>query len=237
MVWDKNIPIGTSFLSIGDDIIRDNQAAAEAAIDLEHYFQTGGVQTGRHKFPRGTSTGGGNDRDTDPVAWQDGSLFLANDVRSGKHVVELYNGGAWDRLDVDPLDGSGDPTLPRTSERSLFKTCQHANWDVITATGSVPALLTIDYSGSPYKRHVITQDTQIQAPINVVAGKASTVELELVQDGVGNHAVSFVGSTFYAVGGTSPIIAIAANSPTTLYITARSDGTFRVSSEPGLGVI
>ena len=46
MAWDKTLPDGAVDIAVGDDKIRLNNAAIETAIDLEHQFVTGGLQTG-----------------------------------------------------------------------------------------------------------------------------------------------------------------------------------------------
>jgi len=48
MVWDKEKPQGNQKIRLSDDEIRANNAALEAAIDLDHDFTTGGTQTGEH---------------------------------------------------------------------------------------------------------------------------------------------------------------------------------------------
>lgn len=48
MVWDKNKPAGSQKLRLSDDELRANNAAIEAAFDLDHDFTTGGTQTGEH---------------------------------------------------------------------------------------------------------------------------------------------------------------------------------------------
>jgi len=51
MTWDKNKPSGGTKLRLADDMIRENQAAIEAAMAEGHEFATGGEQTGKHVAP------------------------------------------------------------------------------------------------------------------------------------------------------------------------------------------
>ena len=51
MTWDKNKPSGGTKIRLADDMIRENQAAIEAALAEGHEFATGGEQTGKHVAP------------------------------------------------------------------------------------------------------------------------------------------------------------------------------------------
>lgn len=46
MVWNKDLPAGSVAFNLGDDAIRANNYAIEAAFSAEHVFATGGDQTG-----------------------------------------------------------------------------------------------------------------------------------------------------------------------------------------------
>jgi len=54
--YDKTLPSGSASIRIGDDKIRDNFAALEEALLVEHNFpdNAGGSRRGRHKFGVGT---------------------------------------------------------------------------------------------------------------------------------------------------------------------------------------
>jgi len=49
MAWDKEKPAGGDEVATVDNSIRTNNAALEAAVNEEHSFATGGVQTGEHR--------------------------------------------------------------------------------------------------------------------------------------------------------------------------------------------
>lgn len=50
MAWNKDLPSGTVALNLGDDAIRANNYAIEAAFGQEHEFTTGSTQSGYHTF-------------------------------------------------------------------------------------------------------------------------------------------------------------------------------------------
>lgn len=54
--YDKTLPSGSASIRLGDDKIRDNMAALEEALSVEHNFpdNAGGSRRGRHKFGVGT---------------------------------------------------------------------------------------------------------------------------------------------------------------------------------------
>jgi len=53
-VWNKALPADNTVFRVADDLIRANNDAIETALDAEHYFATGGTQTGAHR-PGGAS--------------------------------------------------------------------------------------------------------------------------------------------------------------------------------------
>jgi len=72
MTWDKNKPSGGTKLRLADDMIRENQAAIEAALAEGHEFSTGGNQTGKHTTP--TFVDNGADP-AQPTATNEGTLY------------------------------------------------------------------------------------------------------------------------------------------------------------------
>lgn len=48
-VWDATKPADSTIFRVADNLIRDNNAAIEAALNAQHVFVTGGAQTGVHR--------------------------------------------------------------------------------------------------------------------------------------------------------------------------------------------
>ena len=84
MAFDKSLPKGTDKIRDSDDMIRANNAALEDAIGQEHYFITGGDQTGYHKFPFGTTA-------ERPAAGHAGRIYLNTETLQ----VERDTGSDW----------------------------------------------------------------------------------------------------------------------------------------------
>ena len=237
MVWDKVTPIGTSKISAGDNTIRGNNAALETALDEEHAFTTGGVQTGRHTFNIDTEA----NRGTASPVYQDGGIFLANNVatRTSNLVLQVLDAGVWESVDIEPLD-SGDtglPTLPRVNSQSAFTACQFATFETITTGAGSPRTCAIDLATSPAKYVVAIDDTIISNPTNPLAASSTTVMLEILMDAGAPHTITF-GSEYRTPAGISPAIdTTATTGRTVLFITQLNTAgpvTYLVSSSPGL---
>ena len=84
MSWDKNKPAGSDLVPDVDDEIRTNNDALETALNLEHDFSTGGGQTGKHKFPVGTTA-------NRPAASIAGRIYLNTETNS----IERDTGSDW----------------------------------------------------------------------------------------------------------------------------------------------
>ncbi len=229
MAFDKNNPPGNTGISIGDNSIRDNNAGIETALTAEHDFATGLTQTGRHKF--GIDTEANRNLISD---WVNGSIFLANDVRTGKLVLQAYNSGAFEEVDVEP--GGATPTLPRLDSQSDFISCQHATWDDVTPAPGSPDTLAVDLDLSPSKSATIIGNTIISNPTNEVAGKDTTVKLEVIMDVTGGHTITW-GTKYFTPGGVTPNIATGANARTMLYLSKTRAGNYLVSTAADMLVI
>lgn len=234
MAFDKTLPDGDASIGIGDNVIRDNNAALDDGLNLEHYFTTGGNQVMRHRFARDTLT---NRTVASPV-FEDGSIFFQTDLRSGRLVIQVRDGGAWENVDIEPMDSATSliPTLPRLDSRSDFITCQFATYDQITPTvdGAGPdEIIAIDLALSPFKYATLEEDTTISNPINSLTGKGTTVALELVQDVTGGHIVTF-GNAYRTPGGVVPSLDESANARTMVYFTVLQANTVLVTTVPGI---
>lgn len=234
MAWDKDLPDGDVGIDLGDDAIRANNAAAETAFDLEHRFATGGNQSGRHTFVQDTTVNLDALSDTDA-----GSIGFSTDERSGYYVGMIHDGSNFESMDVEPVDGSGNPTLPRVNAPSKFTRLQwalvyNATGDIVSAT---PDTLEIDLEQGPFQYATLTNDTLITGVSSAgnQSGYSTTLFLEVIQGGGGGHLVTFNSpSPFIAPYGVAPIVNQLSGYRTVLQFTKSHDGLWVVSSLPGL---
>lgn len=224
MAWDKDLPSGSLDIAQGDNAIRANNAAIESAFGQEHEFSTGGTNAGRHKFGSGNSAA-----QAAITTWQNGSIYFRTDLRSGKIVLQRYSGSAWVDLDVYQTD------IPRTDEQSPYTVTQWGTWASVTPGAGTPDTLAIDLSLSPYKYATIVGDTIISNPTNALASNGTTCLLFLTMSGAG-HVITW-GSNYRTVGGITPAVASASGAKTLVYIQSCQDGTYAVTTLPGLAAI
>lgn len=221
MAWDKNLPAGGADIAQGDNVIRDNNAAIETALGQEHEFSTGGVNAGRHKF------GSGDNAARDAITtWVAGSIWFNTEVRSGSICVQRWSGSAW--VNVDVFQSS----LPRTNERSPYTVTQWGTWASVTPAAGTPDTLAIDLSLSPYKYATIVGDTLISNPTNALASNGTTCLLFLTMSGSG-HVITW-GNNYRTPLGVTPAIASTSGFKTLVYIQSCQDGTYAVTTMPGL---
>lgn len=224
MSWDKTNPGGSTSFAQSDDEIRNNNDAIETAVDAEHRFATGGNQSGRHEFEADTTTNLGGVSDVPDDGW----LGWSTDERSGRHTLMTTRSGSVEPADVEPVDGSSNPTLPRVNDRSKFTVCQFAEWEEVTPGAGTPNTLAVDLTGSPLKYATITADTEIQTPTGSISGHGTVVTLDLVMSG-GAWDITFT-SNYKAVGGT--IVVGGASTRTRLTLQVMQTGGILVSSTP-----
>lgn len=223
MAWDKDVPAGSTKVSASDDLIRANQAAIETAVDQEHAFATGGTQTGRHSFDRDTEA----NRDAASPAYENGGIFFATDVRSGYHVLQVKDSGTFENVDVNPVDGSSLPTLPRVNAQSRFTVAQFGKWEALTiSSGNV----AVDLSKSARRSLTLTEDVTFTNPTNTIADHATSILVDLSQDGTGGRTISW-GSAYRSVTG-SVQIATGASEKTLISIQSMTGGIYIVTTIP-----
>jgi hypothetical protein len=199
MVWDKNQTLGSIPRNLFDDKVRENNTALETAVDAEHYFATGGVQHGRHKFGVGTeairnaigdlttgalwvATGLGSDAQLQ-VRWQDTAIPGDDWVTVALELLELRN--VW--------------TKPQETAY------------VFIPTGPAP---TPDLSLGPAFVVQGDQTIAIGTPLNLpAAGNALSFTIEIVVTGAGLFPLSFSGQYRFPSG----------QAPTTTSATGISD--------------
>ena len=236
MAFDKTLPDGDASIGIGDNVIRDNNEALDAGLNLEHYFTTGGNQEMRHRFARDTLVA----RDAPAVAWQDGSIFFRTDLRTGRLVIQVYDVGAWENVDIEPMDSATSliPTLPRLDSKSDFIACQYATWLSVPPTVGGPGdQIAMDFATSPLKYSTLDDDTEVVNPTNEESGKGTTVILALLQDGTGGRTVTWQ-SEYRTAGGETPVVDESPNANTLCYITSlQFDNQYLVTTVPNISII
>jgi len=216
MAWDKNLPDGAVNIAQGDDAIRANNTAIEAAMDFEHEFATGGVVTGRHKFQLATKAT--IDALTDPTV--DGALALASDPRPNASLVYFdLTSGDWLYVDV----GTGD--VARIDEIGSWTKMQSSLWDSVTPSGG---FLAVNLAESPSKYATITTDITFSNPINPVASHSSNVMFMVTWSGAG-HTVSW-GSEYVSSNGTAIPYSTGSGDITVFYMSRLQDGNTLVTS-------
>jgi len=225
MAWDKTLPPGGSKISVGDNSIRDNNEELEDSLYLEHHFETGEIAdpNGRHKFGVDiTAT-------RDGLTGRDGMIYFLTDVTNREKVLSLYSSG-WENADVEPLDGSGNPTLPRVNGQSKFTVTQWADVeDVVPGGGEV----AIDLDASPFKNATISGDTEIANPTGTEpANHTTTIQLELINSGAG-HAIT-LGSDYRTVYNAGLVYDSADGRTNVFYLSRLKDGRWLVTVAGGL---
>lgn len=224
MAWDKTLPNGSANIAQGDNAIRDNNQAIETALGQEHEFSTGGTNAGRHKFVSGNAAA-----QSAITTWQNGSLFFRTDLRTGNIVLQRYSGSAWVSVDVYQLD------IPRTDEQSPYTVTQWGTWAPVTPGAGSPDTLAIDLALSAYKYATIVGDTIISNPTNALAANGTTCLLFLTMSGAG-HVITW-GNNYRTPGGVTPAISAGSGAKTLVYIQSCQDGTYAVTTLPGLAAI
>jgi len=227
MVWDKDIPTGASFVSQGDNTIRANNAANEAAVDLEHYFATGGTQDGRHKI------GIGNDaaRDFAIPSPLDGNIWLNTKDYSanGWMILQVYyaTGVAWKDTgyldaNVAELDTAQVWSAGQAGTYTTFSTSSSDwNWNCDTSQyfkGTLPDAGT----------------REIQAPTGTLfaSNNAGSWTLEVTQAPTTASTLTLDPTYFFPAYGGQPPISTVLGSINMVYVTLRSNSTFFYSVVP-----
>lgn len=218
MVWDKTIPVGSQKLNLSDDALRANADALETALDKQHYFATGGTQTGDHRIPTGDTTARTGEYGTPQL----GNIFLHDKdlVDHGWYVLQVYDGASW--IDIGFLDTD----VVRLSEPQVFTAGSVGTWVDVTVAAGVFAWDLDD--GNFFRTSAATPiiaATLVQNPTGTLDAGANAchVTLELHMDGAGAHAVTF--DTDYLPGWTAqPPVNPGANKVTLVHLTRRADG-------------
>lgn len=225
MAWDKDKPSGGDDAGELDNYVRTNNAALESAVDTEHYFATGGSQTGRHKFGFGTTAV------RNALTPQENMIFFNTDAYSGSvdltHiVVQGYHSGSWRNLDVVQSN------IFRTDAKTRSTVPQFSDWlNVPISAGNVAC----DLATSPSKYVTLTQSVTLQNPINdyAVGTARADVVFDFIQNGTGGWTVTF-SNNYRSAYGLVPVISTAPGSRTRLYISGTQEGKYLVSTAPSM---
>jgi hypothetical protein len=222
MAYNKNLPDGDDDAAKLDDDCRENFESAEDAIGLEHYFITGGDQTGRHKFPTGNTAARNVLANV-----RDGMVYYNTDALAGYIVQQVRVGGAW--IDISVIDSN----IPRKNEQGAFTKPQFAVWEDLASPGGI---VTIDFNTSARKRLTISSNVTISNPVNSVALSGSDVILDVLIGGLGGWTITW-GSDYRAANLLRPVVSTVAGQLTRVYISGTGDFKFLVSTLPNYGAI
>lgn len=222
MAFDKTLPDGDEDAAKLDDDIRENNESLEDALFLEHYFQTGGDQTGRHKFPSGNTAA------RDALAnVRNGMIFYNTDALAGYVVMQYRLGGAW--VDIGVVDAN----IPRKNQQGAFTKPQFGIWENISPVAGV---LTIDLNTSPRKYATISGNVTIANPVNGVALSGCDIILDILISGAGGWSITW-GSDYRAANLLRPVVSTVTGQRTRVYISGTGDSKFLVSTLPNYGAI
>lgn len=221
MSWDKNKANGDEDAALLDDRVRENDAALETALDLEHYFATGGAQHGRHRFGRGTQS-----NRTGLANVVDGMIYFVTDLVSGQIVPTIRDAGAWVSLTVY------DVLISRLNLQNLWQKPQYATWESISLSGGN---LTLDFSTAPKKKANIGSNFTILNPTNdsPMPGASAEIILDLTITGAGNWTATW-GNKYRSADGMTPVIAAATGKITRVFISGMADGNYLVTTLPDI---
>ena len=118
MSWDKNKPAGSDLVPDVDDEIRTNNDALETALNLEHDFSTGGGQTGKHKFPVGTTA-------NRPAASIAGRIYLNTETNS----IERDTGTDWVDI-INSWASANNAVFPSGTQMVFYQDTAPPGWTI-----------------------------------------------------------------------------------------------------------
>jgi hypothetical protein len=220
MTWDKAKPDGNLSIALGDDDIRTNNDALEPALDFEHGFATGGVQTGRHKFSLDTKAN--IDVQSGPLT---GSIAIATDPRPNGSLVH-YTGTAWVYTDI------GVGNVAYVDEVGDWTAMQNSTWLQVVPAAS---LIAVDASLSAAQYATISGNITISNPTNTVAGSAASIMLEITM-GAGSLTISW-GNNYHAANGAAPVFGDSNGDINVFLLSRLQAGTWLVTSVSDISVI
>ena len=220
MTWNKNLPDGDKKLSLGDDDLRANAAAIEAAFDLEHDFTTAAGQTGRHHFGYGNTAA--RNAATGIAA---GTLWFNTEIATPNTVLQVYDGAAWDDLDVF------NAQVPRLNLQNVWTKAQWAGFSSITPGAGSPMTLAIDFAAGQRQYATLTAATKFVNPTHPVAASGSELLIDITMGGAGGYAITW-DNLYVSSNGLTPVISSGVSEVTRVFISALQNGKYLVSTAP-----
>lgn len=206
MAFNKNAPAGSTILSVADDIHREQYTALEDALTMEHDFQTGGTQTGRHKFRVGPSP--------EPAGLITGELFFNTDIVESNIVMEVWSGSEW-TTQFDLLLGL----------ENTWGLSQSADWTVLPIdTGITPDFSLYNFvavSTAPGGLFAVAD------PVGHAAGSGASFVLEITSTNIVT-TFSWGNEYVFEFGTKAPITGVV-GAVDLYFITRRSDGKYHVT--------
>lgn len=209
MVWDKTRPSGSAKINTLDNLLQDNNAALETALDLEHTFQTGGTQTGRHQFGVGTTAARFS-----PTGLT-GAVYFNTDRVAGEVVIDVSNAGVWVETDYGLTDVSQKWTETQYTTYVDFTvdtvpTPYEANWDATAGN---------------FRKLDMTGNTIINNPSPALPAQSGASFVFQINQGAGGHSLTF-GTDFVEQWGAQPDVNQGAGTNSFVYVTLRRDGKY-----------
>ena len=224
MVWNELLPDGSKALNLGDNDLRANNAANEAAFDLVHYFATGGSQTGLDKSQSGsTST-----RDSTISSPALGNLWL-NTINLSSHgflVLQRYDGADW--IDVGPYS-----LVPYLDDANVWTGANVETYEAVTEAGGGPGN-TWDWAlnESTAWKGTLDDDTILNNPTGslIAADRRCSVVVQVTQDAAVARTLTF-GTNLLPAWGSQPAVNQTLSAITFIHMTLRSDQKWIYSVE------
>ena len=217
MVWSSSRPDGGAKMNVSDNDLRENAVAEEAAIDAEHYFATGGSQTGRHKWGMGSTA----TRDSTITSPASGNSWI-NDtylVSHGFYVFQVYDGAAW--KNVSPYD-----LIPYLADANVWTGANVETYTAVTASGTGPELWDWDLDLGMAWKGTLAEDTTLNNPTGttvLAADRCGHLTLQVTQDAGTPYDITTFGSNLLPSFGGQPAVNQTLGAITLIHMTLRSD--------------
>ena len=215
MAWDKTRPAGSAKINTLDNLLQDNNAALETALDLEHEFQTGGTQTGRHHFGVGTSASRFS------ASGLTGAIYFNTSRVPCEIVIDVANAGSWVETDYG---------LTEVSQK--WTETQYTSYvDFTVDTAPTPHQADWDATQGNFRKLDMTANTIINNPSpSLPAQCGASFVFQINQPGGGAPSVSLsFGSDFEPEWGAQPDVKQGNFASSFVYVTLRRDGKYMYS--------
>lgn len=216
MVYSNLLPDGTKALNLGDNDIRANFDALETALDLIHYFATGGSQTGLDKSMSGSS--GTRDSTISSPALGNHWLNTSNLSSHGFLVLQRYDGSDW--IDVGPYS-----LVPYLDDANVWTGANVETYEALTEAAGGPGN-TWDWAlnDSTAWKGTLSDDTILNNPSGslLAADRCGHVTVQVTQDAGTPYALTF-GTNLLPSFSVQPAVNQTLGSISFVHMTLRSD--------------